>query len=262
MISEPENRRGGRLLATLPKLLLAGVLAAALPAQAAFGQVNTAVAVNHKDGSSIFNFAFKVHREMNRVIDETNIAVAFASCEGCQTVAIAIQIVLVMSDPNVVAPENAAVALNVECSSCETFAGAYQYVFSTGGSVRLTAEGTREILAIRRAFFELARRAESGELSLAEVQAEAEQLIGRLYSVVQNELVPTGRDGASNAGMPGDEGRVEEPTSEPKATPTSDQQVTSPSPSPTESPGQDNATGVSPEGQTGSTTAPTQAPSP
>ena len=96
---------------------LALSLQVAAPA-AAVAQDNAAVAVNQKDGSSLFKFAFDIRRVMNGVVDQGNAAVAYSSCEECQTVAVAIQLILIMSDPDVVSPENLALAINYECTLC------------------------------------------------------------------------------------------------------------------------------------------------
>src|SRR5215210_164304 len=96
------------LRARLLALLIAAVaaLGAASPAMAQGGSGdNAAVAVNTKDGSSVFKLAFDIRRTMSDVVDNGNAAVAYASCEECQTIAIAIQIVLVMGDPEIVTPE-------------------------------------------------------------------------------------------------------------------------------------------------------------
>ena len=59
---------------------------------------NAAVAINTTDNSSVFDLAFSIRDVMNGVVDQTNTAVAYASCNSCRSVAIAIQIVLVMGD--------------------------------------------------------------------------------------------------------------------------------------------------------------------
>src|SRR5688500_9396907 len=82
------------------------------------GGGNTAVAVNTKDDSSVVKFAFQVRRVMNGVVDDSNAAAAVSSCENCTTIAVAIQRVMVMNDPDVVSPTNLAIAMNIECTSC------------------------------------------------------------------------------------------------------------------------------------------------
>ena len=178
-----------RLTITLLTLLLAAGFAAGRPADARADD-NAAIAINTKDGAALFKFAFSVKRVAGDVVDNANAAVAFASCENCQTVAIAIQIVLVTGDPSIVTPTNLALAFNVECTLCETMASAYQFVFGNGDNMRFTAEGRRELAEIRQAFHDL--RKESESLSLAEIDARVKELVDRIRVVLRNELVPAG----------------------------------------------------------------------
>ena len=178
-----------RLTITLLTLALAAGFSAAWPAPARADD-NTAIAINTKDGSALFKFAFSVKRVAGDVVDNSNAAVAFASCESCQTVAIAIQIVLVTGDPSVVTPTNLALAYNFECTLCETMASAYQFVFGNGDNMRFTAEGRRLLAEIRQEFHDL--RKESDGLTLAEIDARVKALVARIRGVLQSELVPAG----------------------------------------------------------------------
>ena len=174
-------------------------LALTMPASAlaqSGGDETSAVAINTKDGSSVFKLAFSVRRVMNEVVDQQNAAVAYANCESCQTVAISFQLVLVMTDPSVITPENLAVAINEECTLCSTYAGAFQFVFGNGGRIRFTAEGSRELAEIRR---ELQRLRNAG-LSTAEIEARTEELAGRLPQVIATEIVPVGNGGPRPVG--------------------------------------------------------------
>src|SRR5918992_3722607 len=151
---------------TTRALLIASLILALLgarPAAASAQGDTTAVAVNTKDGSSIFRLAFNVRRVAGEVVDQANAAVAFASCEDCRTVALSIQLVLVMSDPDVVTPTNLALAINQDCTSCETLASAYQYVLGTGGPVHFDAEGNQELASIKSALRDLGRDSDGYE---------------------------------------------------------------------------------------------------
>jgi putative peptide zinc metalloprotease protein len=69
--------------------------------------------------------------DFNRIpgdkVAPVNAAIAVASCTGCQTYAVALQINLYQRGSSVVAPQNAAVAVNAGCSGCVTAARAVQY---------------------------------------------------------------------------------------------------------------------------------------
>src|SRR5207248_2367830 len=86
----------------------------------AHGANTTAVAVNTTDGSLVFQLTFAILKVTGNVVDNQNVADAYASCTGCQTVAISIQTLLVEGVANVVAPIDEASARNQNCQQCDT----------------------------------------------------------------------------------------------------------------------------------------------
>jgi putative peptide zinc metalloprotease protein len=178
-----------RLPTLLLTLVLAAGVAAAKPEGALAGGDNAAIAINTKDGSSLFRLAFKIRRVAGEIVDNSNSAVGFSQCERCRTTAIAIQIVLVTGNPTTVTPTNLAIALNNQCTLCATFASAYQFVLGTGGPVRFTAEGNQELAAIKREL----RALRGQELAPSELQERVSSLMGRLRTVLATQLVPAGR---------------------------------------------------------------------
>jgi putative peptide zinc metalloprotease protein len=148
---------------------------------------NAAVAINLRDGSSTIRLAFKITRVNRDVVDSSNAAVAAASCSDCQTVAVALQAVLIFSDASVITPTNFAFAYNVDCERCYTLATAYQFV-STTGIVRFTADGNRRIAEIRRQLQAL----RSADLSIEEIQARVDVLAGQLFDVMRTGIVSPG----------------------------------------------------------------------
>ncbi|MFP5351956.1 MAG: hypothetical protein ACLGIB_05265 [Actinomycetota bacterium] len=151
---------------------------------------NVALAQNTKDNSTIFDLSFNIRRVMAGSVDIDNAAVAVSSCDSCRTIALAIQVVLIFSDPDVVTTDNLALALNVGCTSCETMALAYQYVLTTGGPVHFTPEGQQAIKEILGEIRELSK--DSDDMTLAEIHAAVDPLVQELYAVVDSELVPAG----------------------------------------------------------------------
>lgn len=203
--------RRWRVRALLVALLAVAALGVLAPTPATAD--NAAVAINTRDGASIFRFAFSVRRVTSDIVDESNAAAAVASCEACQTVAIAIQVVLVFSEPEVITPENFAIALNVDCTSCVTAALAYQFVIGQGFPLRLTPEGNRRIAEIRQEF----QRLREAGLPLEELAARVDELTTQLREVLATELVPAGH--AEEVGPPDEptgEGTETEPESEPE----------------------------------------------
>ena len=162
---------------------LAVVFLAALVAAAAWGvgpvfaqstgSDNGAVAVNTRDNSFVFQFAFKVTRAGGDVVDAANGAAAVASCSYCETVAVAIQVVLVTGDPSTFTPTNVALAYNQGCNECTTLADAFQFVFGTGGlPAHLTAAGNRQ-----------------SSLPPDELQSKIVALANEVYQVFSTQLV-------------------------------------------------------------------------
>ena len=180
-----------RLLSLLLALALAAGIGAARPAAALAGEggSNDAVAINLKDNSALFKFAWAVRHVMGDVVDQQNNAVAYASCNSCQTTAIAIEIVLVEGSPSNESPVNKAIAINQECNLCDTFATAYQFVINTNGPVHFTEEGIRELHEIRK---EIESWGKQG-LSNAEIRARLPDLIARIKQVLATQLVADGK---------------------------------------------------------------------
>jgi putative peptide zinc metalloprotease protein len=210
-----------RLLISCAALVAALGLAAVKPAAAlaeSAGGDTAAVAVNTKDGASIFKLAFAIKRVAGDVVDNSNAAVAFASCSNCRTVAISIQIVLVTDNPSTVTPQNLALAMNQKCTACETLATAYQFVFSTHGPVRFTQAGRKEIHVILQKLRDLRDSTEPVD----QVQAEVDALMKRLALVLKNELVNVGKD-ENDEGDDGQDSQQDQPDtlpSETQSTPT------------------------------------------
>jgi putative peptide zinc metalloprotease protein len=174
-------------------LILAAVLcgltfAAVNPANAG-AQDNAAVAINTKDGTSIFRVAFKIARVNKEIVDNSNAAAAWASCTDCEAIAAAFQIVLIFSDPEVVTTSNIALAINWECTACVAFASAFQWVLTTDGPVHFTAEGNRALAEVRGRLHELAKM---DELTLEQLIAELESLAAIIRDVLANEMVSPG----------------------------------------------------------------------
>jgi putative peptide zinc metalloprotease protein len=152
------------------------------------GDDNLAVAINTADGASVFRLAFAIRSIAGGVVDQTNSAVALASCTACSTVALAFQVLLIFDDPTALTPENRATALNVACQSCLTFAAATQIILGFDEPMALTEEGERRIAEVHQTLLDLEQRAPSldPETLAAEVAAAKEELV----AILEEELVP------------------------------------------------------------------------
>jgi len=156
---------------------------------------NTAIAINTTNGSSVFKFAFAIRHVMGSIVDETNAAVAYSSCTDCRTTAIAIEIVLVEGNPTIFTPTNVAIAVNYQCTLCNTFAAAYQFVVQGTGPMHFTRDAMRELRSVRKAI----RALEDQNLDPFQLQAALDPLIKRIQDVLATGLVTGSFDnGAEN----------------------------------------------------------------
>ena len=171
-------------------------LAVAVPGSAG-GQDNFAVVVNTHDGLDLFRVAFKIVRTTQDVVDQSNAAVAANSCDDCSSTAIALQVVLIFSDPSEVTSTNLALAYNELCSACVAVAEAYQWVLTTGGVVRFTAEGNQRLAEIYRRL----HRLRNAGLTLEQLQAELDEISAEIADVLATEIVPAGPPPESSTTM-------------------------------------------------------------
>jgi putative peptide zinc metalloprotease protein len=216
-----------------------------IAAPPAYAGDTAAVAVNTRDDSTVFRLMFNIVRAAGGTVDTSNAAVAASSCTSCETVAIAIQVVLATGSPTVVIPENLAIALNIDCNLCQTLADAYQYVYTTGGQVHFTAEGNQQIADIRRQLEAL----RNAGLPLDQLQAQVEQLNAQLEQVLLTQMVP--------AGPPADNQATSNMTTQSSGSPSDSS--TTPTDTGTSTTPSDTTTGTQPTpSDTGTATTPSQ----
>jgi len=190
-------RRFGGFLLAVALLVGAGADAAAaqtVPTTTASSGGNgggtSAIAVNKKDGSSLFKLAFSVRKVSGDTVDTSNAAVAYASCNECQTVAASIQVVLAMDDPSTVTPSNVALAINYQCNECDTLAAAYQIVFGDGEPVHFTPEGNRQLAQEKKDLKDLKKQ---DGLTLQQIADQIAAIAARVSDTVATQLVPAGK---------------------------------------------------------------------
>jgi hypothetical protein len=132
--------------------------------------------------------------------------------------------VLVVGSPTNYEPTNIALAINSECSNCQTLAAAYQKVTQYDTRVRISGAGRREIAAIRA---ELEQLRTSG-LDVFTIQQRVDELAGRFAKVLDSEVYPigpppqaaTGSSTTTTTAPPGPEPSSTTTTTEPATTTT------------------------------------------
>ncbi|MFQ6171323.1 hypothetical protein ACK8HX_06925 [Oryzobacter sp. R7] len=128
---------------------------------------NQALAVNTTDGGTLYDVALALVWAEDDTVLNTNEAYAFASCTGCQTVAVAFQVVLIVGSADVVVPQNLSAAVNYACIACVTVALAQQLVITVPGELDAAARQRLEALWAEIAAF----GASIEGLSLSEIRA-------------------------------------------------------------------------------------------
>jgi hypothetical protein len=171
--------------------LLVGGPAAVTAARADEDQVITSAQaeVTH-DGQFNFDDAFRIIEFDDPVVNPGNLAYAHAvGCTGCQAAAISFQIVLAQQAPTQWIPENAAVALNENCDTCDASASAYQFVVG-GHPVELTGYGRQQLKRISNQVDALRYSGLTGP----EMGARADALADQVTAILQTQLRSTDDD--------------------------------------------------------------------
>jgi hypothetical protein len=109
------------------------------------GANNIVMINNHKDGRLTVKGSIQLNRINAPSVAPINLARAYSSCVDCETLAVAMQINLIGRGTNRAIPENAAVAINYECSGCRTIAVAFQYTLSVDDPMQ-TPKDVRDLV--------------------------------------------------------------------------------------------------------------------
>jgi hypothetical protein len=117
-------------------------------------------------------------------VTATNLAVAHTTCDGCRAVALSFQVVVADRGPTSLDVTNVALALNEECTRCESLAVAYQLVLATDDRAWLSGAGHRQLAQLRGELRALAR----SDAPLEEVRSRAEALMSDVIAAVSGNL--------------------------------------------------------------------------
>ncbi len=193
---------------------------------------NQALAVVTEDDSVVYDVALAlVWVEDGDAALNTNEAYAFASCNSCAAVAVAFQVVLVVGDNDVAAPQNLAGAVNYNCVNCLTYAVAQQLFVTLDGPLSEDAmTRLNEIWAAIAAFGE-----QIATMPLDQIDDQLDAFEAAILEVIEADQPGT----VTLPSMSPSEGTSEDPSESPTQSPSgspSDGTDTSPSGSPGSSP--------------------------
>ncbi|TWH70469.1 hypothetical protein [Micromonospora olivasterospora] len=211
---------------------------------------NQALAVNTRDGSTLYDVVFALVWATDDTVDNRNEAWALANCRDCQTVAVAFQVVLVVGRADVVVPENISAAVNYSCQDCLTYALASQLVVTLPEG--LSDEARARLTALWAEIERFGQRVRG--LSPQEIQAQLERYKEQILAIIRADApagpAPSGTPTTAAPGSPS-------ATASPAGTPTGSASASpSPATGPTTVPAPPAAPGGTP------TTPGTAAPDP
>jgi putative peptide zinc metalloprotease protein len=147
------------------------------------GGKNVVQVNNQKDGKRRMRASIQLNRIPGPSVAPANLALAQASCTGCQTIAIALQIDLISTSAGHVTPQNAAVAVNYACSGCVTIAVALQYVISVDDPTQVPPEVNDLINEMER---ELRAIAKDKNASVRDVVSRIDAVLTQFRSLAES----------------------------------------------------------------------------
>jgi putative peptide zinc metalloprotease protein len=148
---------------------------------------NQALAVTTTDGATVYDVAFAlVWVEGDVPALNRNEAYAFASCTNCTAVAVGFQVVLVVGDNHVAAPQNISAAVNYDCVNCLTYALAMQLFVTVPGPLSDAAMAELDEL-----WAEIAEFGENIEdVPVTEIRARLTGYEQQILQVIEEDQAP------------------------------------------------------------------------
>ena len=112
--------------------------------------VNFVQVDNKQDGKVSVAARVQLNTMRSDSISPVNVAFARATCVGCRTMAVALQLNLYPTSAHVVTPANAAVAVNAGCTGCITIARALQYDIPVDDPTQVPSDVRRLVAQMRQ----------------------------------------------------------------------------------------------------------------
>jgi putative peptide zinc metalloprotease protein len=174
----------GILLAMgLPRLMPTAYADTTIPAGGGGGD-NIVQVINQADNQLRVAGHIQLDRIPGPNAQPVNLADAVSTCTNCQTLAVALQVALISTSAQIVIPQNAAVAVNANCTHCTTVALAYQYDISVSDPTQVPSEVNQLMAQLKQ---ELAAIQSDPTLTLDEALARVQVVIAQ-YQDLANSL--------------------------------------------------------------------------
>jgi Fe-S cluster biogenesis protein NfuA len=160
------------------------------------GANNVVLAQTTADGSLLVRANTQVSQAGGNTVTSSNIATAQATgCSGCDSTAVAVQVVFVTGSPQYFAPSNAAVAVNGGCTGCGSFAYAWQYLVQTGAPVALTPDARQQVQTLKQEIADTAAAIVPDSLEAdMRLQSELDSLTSQLKDLIDSQTRLLGVD--------------------------------------------------------------------
>jgi hypothetical protein len=145
--------------------------------------VNTVDAFNQHSGRLELQGKVDLVREKQDNVTAGNQAVARATCTDCQTLALALQLVVYRQGAVNVAPRNFAIAINDQCTRCFTLARAIQYAIPVPDPQDISPDVKALIQELNGEMHELERVRQLNAGNVKDVDARINSIITRFDSL-------------------------------------------------------------------------------
>ncbi len=105
--------------------------------QGGAGGKNVVKVINQQDNELKVDGSIQVNHIPGDNVAPVNYAYGYSSCTDCQTFAVALQINLISKTATSIRPQNTAIALNYQCTRCDTVAQALQSTYQVDDPTKL-----------------------------------------------------------------------------------------------------------------------------
>jgi putative peptide zinc metalloprotease protein len=174
---------------------LAAVVGPAPLVSADSGHPKNSVSVqNTVDGAMRIKAKTKIAEDQGPTIAPENSAFAYASCTDCLTIAVAVQVVLVIGTVHDARPSNAAVAMNYQCLRCHTFAYANQVLIPVDHEVELSDEARERVANLREQIAATAASSDTFDQMSSDLNALTQQLVDVITNDIHRTQTSTGEE--------------------------------------------------------------------
>jgi len=147
------------------------------------GGHNVVQVVNRVDGRLNVRGRVDFNIITGPTVRPVNAAYAYSSCNGCQTLAVALQINLISMTATDIRPVNLSKAINYSCHDCLTVADAVQYTIAVADPERVEPR-VEELFDTMQAELAAARSTPSLTVAVADIDAVLVQFVDLANSLI------------------------------------------------------------------------------